>query len=120
MPFSKSAATLSPAAPTPAAVAETGVTRVILPKAKANNYIVGSYVSVGDIGSNTNKIVDYCNEYKIKVESSTYLNIAVEKMDKNLTINSIGILSPAAASLDQFKSYAHRGDEFKNLVNSLS
>ena len=41
-------------------------------------------------------------------------------MDKNLTINSIGILSPAAASLDQFKSYAHRGDEFKNLVNSLS
>lgn len=38
-----------------AAVAETGVTRVILPKAKTNNYIVGSYVSVGDIGSNTNK-----------------------------------------------------------------
>ena len=38
-----------------AAVAETGVTRVILSKAKANNYIVGSYVSVGDIGSNTNK-----------------------------------------------------------------
>ena len=38
-----------------AAVAETGATRVILPKAKANNYIVGSYVSVGDIGSNTNK-----------------------------------------------------------------
>lgn len=38
-----------------AAVAETGVTRVILPKAKANNYIVESYVSVGDIGSNTNK-----------------------------------------------------------------
>lgn len=38
-----------------ATVAETGVTRVILPKAKANNYIVGSYVSVGDIGSNKNK-----------------------------------------------------------------
>ncbi len=38
-----------------AVVAETGVTRVILPKAKANNYIVGSYVSVGDIGSNTNE-----------------------------------------------------------------
>lgn len=42
-----------------AAVAETGVTRVILPKAKANNYIVGSYVSVGDIGSNTNKDRNY-------------------------------------------------------------
>ena len=78
------------------------------------------HIYVYAIGSNTNKIVDYCNEYKIKVESCTYLNIAVEKMNKNLTINSIGILSPAAASLDQFKSYAHRGDEFKNLVNSLS
>ncbi len=72
------------------------------------------------IGSNTNKIVDYCKEYKIKVENCTYLNVAVEKIDKNLTINSVGILSPAAASLDQFKSYAHRGDEFKNLVNCLS
>ena len=38
-----------------AAVAETGVTRVILSKAKANYFIVVSYVSVGDIGSNTNK-----------------------------------------------------------------
>ncbi|WP_368029646.1 UDP-N-acetylmuramoyl-L-alanine--D-glutamate ligase [Arcobacter sp. s6] len=72
------------------------------------------------IGSNTNKIVDYCNEYKIKVESCTYLNIAVAKMDEKLTKNSVGILSPAAASLDQFKSYAHRGDEFKNLVSCLS
>ncbi len=34
--------------------------------------------------------------------------------------NSIAILSPAAASLDQFKSYAHRGDEFKNKVANLS
>ena len=29
--------------------------RDVIPKAKANNYIVGSYVSAGDIGSNTNK-----------------------------------------------------------------
>ena len=41
-------------------------------------------------------------------------------MNKKKKKKSIGILSPAAASLDQFKSYAHRGDEFKNLVNSLS
>ena len=48
-----------------AAVAETGVTRVILPKAKANNYIVGSYVSVGDIGSNTNKDRYYAYMYNL-------------------------------------------------------
>lgn len=72
------------------------------------------------IGSNTEKIVKYCKEYNIKVESCTYLNVAVSKIDLALKGNSVAMLSPAAASLDQFKSYAHRGDEFKNLVDSLS
>ena len=72
------------------------------------------------IGTNTNKIVAYCNEYNIKVENCMFLNIAVEKINKNLTINSVALLSPAAASLDQFTSYAHRGNEFKKLVHSLS
>jgi UDP-N-acetylmuramoylalanine--D-glutamate ligase len=72
------------------------------------------------IGSNTDKIVNYCDEYSIKVEKCNFLNVAVEKMNNNMNEKSIGILSPAAASLDQFKSYAHRGDEFKKLVYSLS
>ncbi len=77
-------------------------------------------ISVYAIGTNTEKIVDYCEKYNIKVESCTYLNIAVEKIDLVLKENSVAMLSPAAASLDQFKSYAHRGDEFKKLVHSLS
>ena len=72
------------------------------------------------IGSNTNKIVNYCKIYDIKVENCLFLNIAVEKIDKNLTNNSVAMLSPAAASLDQFKSYAYRGNEFKKIVGSLS
>jgi UDP-N-acetylmuramoylalanine--D-glutamate ligase len=72
------------------------------------------------IGSNTEKIVNYCEKYNIKVESCTYLAAAVEKIDLVLKENSVAMLSPAAASLDQFKSYAHRGNEFKNLVYSLS
>ena len=36
-------------------VEETGVMRVILTKAQAAGYVIGSYVSIGDIGSNTNK-----------------------------------------------------------------
>ena len=72
------------------------------------------------IGSNTEKIVKYCKEYNISVENCSYLNIAVSKIDLVLEENSVAMLSPAAASLDQFKSYAHRGDEFKNLVLSLS
>lgn len=77
-------------------------------------------INVYAIGSNTEKIVKFCNEYKINVESCTYLNIAVEKIDLVLNETSVAMLSPAAASLDQFKSYAHRGNEFKNLVHSLS
>ena len=77
-------------------------------------------IHVYAIGSNTEKIVNYCKEYNISVESCTYLNIAVSKIALVLKENSVAMLSPAAASLDQFKSYAHRGDEFKNLVLSLS
>ena len=36
-------------------VEETGVTRVVLTKAQAAGYVIGSYVSIGDVGSNTNK-----------------------------------------------------------------
>lgn len=34
---------------------ETGVMRVVLTKAQAAGYVIGSYVSIGDVGSNTNR-----------------------------------------------------------------
>ena len=36
-------------------VEETGVMRVVLTKSQAAGYVIGSYVSIGDIGTNTNK-----------------------------------------------------------------
>ena len=36
-------------------VEETGVMRVVLTKTQAAGYVIGSYVSIGDVGSNTNK-----------------------------------------------------------------
>lgn len=77
-------------------------------------------ITVYAIGTNTNKIIDFCQEYKIKSYKCEFLEIAVIKMNDNMSENSLGILSPAAASLDQFKSYAHRGEEFKRKVYSLS
>ena len=79
-----------------ATVAETGVTRVILPKAKANNYIVGSYVSVGDIGSNTNKDRYYAymhnSAYDVKVlkiepvdDTNSAVYVDAEPFDTTLT-----------------------------------
>jgi UDP-N-acetylmuramoylalanine--D-glutamate ligase len=72
------------------------------------------------IGSNTKKIVEYCKELNINITECLYLENAVKEIDKNMTLKSVAILSPAAASLDQFKSYAHRGDEFKRFVKDLS
>lgn len=72
------------------------------------------------IGSNTNRVIDLCEKYSIRVNKCEILENAVRMINNNIGENSIGILSPAAASLDQFSSYAQRGKEFKNFVYSLS
>lgn len=72
------------------------------------------------IGSNSKRIENFCKKNNIKIISCEKIKNAVSKIDSNLKENSIGILSPAAASLDQFKSYAQRGKEFKKLVLNLS
>ena len=72
------------------------------------------------IGTNTNKLINYCKEYNIKANKCDILENAVKLMIKNIDSNSLGILSPAASSLDQFSSYSERGKEFKNLVLKLS
>ena len=64
--------------------------------------------------------IDFCEEFRIKAFKCEFLEVAVIKMNENMKQNSIGMLSPAAASLDQFKSYAHRGEEFKKNVYALS
>ena len=52
-------------------VEETGVMRVVLTKAQAAGYVIGSYVSIGDVGSNTNKDQYYSymhnKAYSVKV-----------------------------------------------------
>lgn len=77
-------------------------------------------VTIFAIGSNEEKIIQLSKEFNIKSYGLKILKNAVEKIDELSTKNSIGILSPAAASLDQFTSYKHRGEEFKNLVSALS
>jgi len=77
-------------------------------------------ITVYAIGTNTNKLIDYCKEYGIKANKCEILENAVNLIHVNIGVNSLGILSPAAASLDQFPSYAQRGKEFKNLVDKLS
>ena len=78
-------------------VEETGVMRVVLTKAQAAGYVIGSYVSIGDVGSNTNKDRYYSymhnKAYSVKVtkiedvddsNAAVYVN-APEAFDTTLT-----------------------------------
>lgn len=78
-------------------VEETGVMRVVLTKAQAAGYAIGSYVSIGDVGSNTNKdrYFSYIHNkaYSVKVtkiedvddsNAAVYVN-APEAFDTTLT-----------------------------------
>lgn len=78
-------------------VEETGVMRVVLTKAQAAGYVIGSYVSIGDVGSNTSKdrYFSYIHNkaYSVKVtkiedvddsNAAVYVN-APEAFDTTLT-----------------------------------
>ena len=71
------------------------------------------------IGSNTDKLIKLSKEYNIDAKACYTLKKAIEAINKAHTTKSIAILAPAASSLDQFSSYAKRGDDFKNFVKSL-
>ena len=71
------------------------------------------------IGANSDKLIDLAKQYHIQsIASSTMVN-AVEKININHSNDSVALLSPAAASFDQFKSYIHRGEIFMDLVKNL-
>ena len=56
-------------------VEETGVMRVVLTKAQAAGYVIGSYVSIGDVGSNTNK-----DRYSSYIHNKAY-SVKVTKIE---------------------------------------
>ncbi len=72
------------------------------------------------IGACENHIKELCNESHIECEVCGDLQNAVAKIkaEFNDTQNQICLLSPACASLDQFKSYAERGNLFKKYALS--
>lgn len=76
-------------------------------------------VSVYAIGSNALRLETLCQQYNIPCILCHTLDVAVEQIHKKHNRTSIAMLSPAAASLDQFSSYAQRGNLFKELVSKL-
>ncbi|MFA7611509.1 MAG: UDP-N-acetylmuramoyl-L-alanine--D-glutamate ligase [Sulfurimonas sp.] len=82
-------------------------------------YLQGCSVRIYNIGSNKEKLSSLAKKYNIAFELCKNLVDAVKKIDKNLKTDEVALLSPAAASLDEFNSYAHRGDLFKNSIKEL-
>jgi len=77
-------------------------------------------ITIYNIGTNKEKLSSLAEEFDIKFVKCKNLIDAIEKIDRDLTQEEIAILSPSASSLDEFSSYAERGEIFKNKVFSLS
>jgi len=71
------------------------------------------------IGANSDRLSALAKTYNINTVGSQTIQNAVKQIDEVHTLESVALLSPAAASFDQFKSYKHRGETFMELVKEL-
>ena len=68
------------------------------------------------IGSNCDEITKIAKSLNALVYNAKTLDNAVNLIDKMMEKGDVALLSPACASLDQFSSYAQRGDKFKEYI----
>ena len=80
----------------------------------------GLTLTLYTIGANNDRLLQLAKRYNIDAIESKNIENAVRQIDKLLTLKSVALLSPAAASFDQFNSYKHRGETFIELVNKLN
>ena len=71
------------------------------------------------IGANSEKLAKLATEHQINFTACETLENAVDTIASKRTQNDVALLSPAAASFDQFNSYKHRGEEFFKFVKKI-
>ncbi|HIC42822.1 MAG TPA: UDP-N-acetylmuramoyl-L-alanine--D-glutamate ligase [Sulfurimonas sp.] len=76
----------------------------------------GLDLNIFAIGKNESILLALAKEFELNIEGCKTLEIACEKIRQEEDTNRTVLLSPAAASLDQFSSYGQRGDEFKRFA----
>ena len=81
--------------------------------------IKGLKLTLYTIGKNNDILLSLAKTYQINAISCQDMSHAVLNIDKQHTPEAIALLSPAAASFDQFKSYKDRGETFTKLVKNL-
>ena len=77
-------------------------------------------ITLYTIGSNAGRLEALAERFAVPCHAAQTLDNAVKLIDARHDTNSVALLSPAAASLDQFPSYAVRGERFKENVRNLS
>jgi UDP-N-acetylmuramoylalanine--D-glutamate ligase len=83
------------------------------------SFLESKKLHIYTIGSNKEKLIQLALASKIPATQAVNLEDAISKINLNLQKNELALLSPAAASLDEFSSYAQRGNEFKESVKKL-
>ncbi len=71
------------------------------------------------IGTNSDKLAHLAKEYGVEFTACKTLENAIHTIAQKLTKDEVALLSPAAASFDQFNSYKHRGEEFFRFVKNI-
>lgn len=82
-------------------------------------FLRGKNLKIYAIGSNKDKLMQLAKQHNVPSCKCQNLTDAVKQIDKALKEDEVALLSPAAASLDEFTSYAHRGELFKESVAKL-
>lgn len=82
-------------------------------------YLIGCNVKIYTIGSNKDKLHSLACKYELQSELCTHLQDAIKKINTKLELGEVALLSPAASSLDEFSSYAQRGNQFKKAIEQI-
>ena len=76
-------------------------------------------VQLYTIGANSEKLATLSNKHDINFTACETLESAIQTIAKERSQNDVALLSPAAASFDQFNSYKHRGEEFFKFIRNI-
>lgn len=71
------------------------------------------------IGINSERLANLAHKHNINFTACETLENAVKTIANERTQNDVALLSPAAASQDQFTSYKQRGDDFFRFVKNI-
>jgi len=84
------------------------------------DFLKNKNIQIYAIGSNKEKLCTLSEKYNIDFNLCKNLKDAIKQIDKNLLQDEVALLSPSASSLDEYNSYAQRGDEFKKTIQNIS